>query len=215
MANNIINLIRQDHYAIWNGKTIGATIPVLIIIGGLLAPFSKIFGLAYVLMLVLFSTESFVIEEKYRAEKYIASLPVRRRDIVLARHLELIVSVVLYLVLAYSCNLVLQLMGRTEFQILPGYYAVVLIFVSLLSFIFPLYFKFGAINTRAVTTIMFLGGVFGFMIAAGKNPALIKKITNAMFPEDFLTALFLIGIAILLFVISIKISTAIYSKKDL
>lgn len=124
--------------------------------------------------------------------------------------------VAFHLALAYSSNLIFKLAGLTKFQIPPGYFSVTLIIISLLiSFSFPFYFKFGPTKAMSILTFSVMGVFYGVMFAVGKKPELVEKIRNFSFTDVFTTSLLLTGIAVLLFVVSIKVSIAIYSKRDL
>lgn len=217
MTGNIINLIRRDFYTLWAEKGIGVAVFIPLIVVSPVAPAWKFFTLIFLPILIqLYSNNTFMLEEKYRAVRFFASLPVRRRDIVLSRYLGVIVLVAFHLVLAYSCNLAFKLSGMLKFQLPPGYFALIFIIVSLLtSLSFPFYFKFGAAKAMTGLSIGLMGAFYAVMFAVGKNPELAVKIRNISFADSFITSLLLTGIAILLFVVSIKISTSIYTKRDL
>ena len=223
MTNNIIKLIHRDYISLLSEKYIGVSILICLILGGFLAPLLKSFNLLFLLIIVSsFVTHLFMLEEKYRAEKYFSSLPVKRSDIVLARYIGVIVMMLLYLILGYSINLINIIVGRSDILIPPGYYALVLFITSLLvSIFFPLYFKYGFIKSKLITMTIFMivGGMMGAMmskwIISPNKSEHMEMITKYLFSNDFTRTLPLIGISILLFLISIAISKTIYSKKDL
>lgn len=217
MADNVINLIRRDFYALWTETQGGPIWYILFIIGSLGAPLFELFSMLYLLLLIpMYGMNIFSLDEKYRTERFFASLPVRRSNIVLARYLEVVVIVALHLALAYACNLVIKLAGVQRFQITPGYCAVALIIASLwISFSFPCYFKSGITKALKSLILLPIWAFPGILIAALIIQGLSKKIANFSFTVPFTTSLLLTGIAILLFVVSLKISTAIYSKRDL
>ena len=217
MSEKIINLIRRDFYALWIEKGVGVSVFMPLIFLSPAAPFWRFFSLIFLPIIIqLYSNNVFILEEKYRTGSYFASLPVRRRDIVLSRYFGVIVLVAFHLVLAYSSNLALMLAGKPKFQLLPGYFALALIFASLLtSFSFPFYFKYGATKVMNSLTIVVIGVFYGFIFAVAKTPGLAEKVRNLSFMGPLSTSLLLTGIAILLFIVSIRISTAIYLKRDL
>ncbi len=216
MAGNITNLIRKDFYALWTEKGIGVVIFIPLTAISPVAPAWTLFTLFYLLLLIHFySSNIFILEEKYRTAGFFGSLPVRRKDIVLSRYFGIVVLMAVHLLLAYSSNLVFKLAGMLKLQLPPGYFALALLLISILaSFSFPFYFKYGATKATIGLTLGFAATFFIFFFAVSKIPGLVEKIRNFSF-TDVLTSSLLSGIAILLFVVSIKISTQIYSKRDL
>ncbi len=217
MSDNIINLIRRDFYALWTEKGVGAVVFLSLIFMSPAAPVWKFITLIFLpIILQMYSSNTFILEEKYRTERFFASLPVRRRDIVLSRYYGVVVILAVHLILAYSGNLAFKFAGLIKFQIPPGYFALTLIVSSLpASITFPVYFKFGATKAMNGLTLGLMGVFYAVFFAVFKIPGLFEKIRKLSLADDFVTSLLLTGTAILVFVLSIKISTAIYSKRDL
>lgn len=217
MTGNIANLIRKDFYAQWCEKYSGPYVLISLLLLSPSAPAMKFFTLIFIFLVIhIYNNNAFRLEEKYRTERFYASLPVRRKDIVLARYLGVVVLVAFHLALAYASNFIYKLAGLQKFQITPGYFAVTLIIVSLLtSLSFPFYFKYGVSKATTFLTVTVLVVSYGIIFAVGEIPDLALKLRTFSLTDTFSTSLLLTGIAVLLFIASIKISTTIYSKRDL
>jgi len=217
MAGNIISLIRKDFYALWTEKGVGSMLYILLIIGSISTPALKLINMLYLLIIIpMYIINSFTLDAKYRTDRFFASMPVRRIDIVLSRYLGIVIIVMLHLVMGYASNLVIKLSGISRFSILPGYYAVALIFASIIaSTYFPFYFRYGITKAMNIMSSLFMGLFFGIMFALSKKQGLFKEIMDFSFTNVITTSLILTGVAVLLFVISIKISSVIYLKRDL
>lgn len=216
MAGNIINLIRKDFYALWTEKGVGSTIYTLLVIGSICTPVMKLIYIIYLFFIInMYIYNTFMLDEKYRTGRFFASLPVRRVDIILSRYLGIVIIMLIHLALAYSSTLILKLSGIARHGILPGYYAVALTIASIIALTyFPFYFRYG-IKAMNIMSRLFMGLFFGIMFALFKKEVFFKEIMDYSFTNVFTTSLLLTGAAVLLFVISIKISSVIYLKRDL
>ncbi|NLA74358.1 MAG: ABC-2 transporter permease [Deltaproteobacteria bacterium] len=218
MAGNIINLIRKDFYALWTAeKGVGVALFLPIIVFFPTAPVWKFFPLIYMLIILYtFGMNSFMLEEKYITSRFFASLAVQRREIVLSKYLGIAVIMAVHLVLAYSANFVFFFAGKLKYQLPPGYFALILFVASLLiSTSFPVYFRYGITKSMYIIAALFMGLFLGIMFVLLKKEALFKEIIDFSFTNVFTTSLLLTGMAVLLFVISIRISSAIYLKRDI
>lgn len=217
MAGNIINLIRKDFYALWTEKGVGATIYMVLIIGSICAPALKLIIILYLFLIIpMYIHNTFMLDEKYRTDRFFASVPVLRIDIVLSRYLGVVIILMLHLALGYTSNLIYKLSGISRFGLLPSYYAIAIIFASIIASAYlPFYFRYGITKAMNIISALFLGLFFGIMFALYKKEGLFKEIMDFSFTNVFTTSLLLTGLAILIFVISIKVSSVIYLKKDL
>jgi len=225
MANNVLNLIRKDFIALWSEKTTGFLFAALLAISALFASYLTFSSLVFLLLVASTHTLNvFNLDEKFRTERFFASLPVRRRDIVLARYGELLAIAGAYFVMAYLANTASILAGKTEAQIPLGYCASVLVVLAFMSsFTYPFFFKRGLSKAKSVTTILLAifmapASTMIFMRPGDGSNQTAKAFLAAMnspFPRDLLHTLLLIGIAILLWGVSIPVAVALYSRRDL
>lgn len=224
MANNIMFLIRREFYALWSEKTMGVMFVALLVFTACFASLINFASLLFLLMTVYYYIQNvFSLDEKYRTELFFASLPVRRGEIVIARYGGVMVIAVVYFTLVYFVNACSMLGGKAEKIIPLGYCATALMILSVItSLTFPIYFKFGLARAKNVISFILGGTVMaGTMItmhmSEGPN-GMLNVFSKALIfpsPQDFLHALFLIGIAILLLGVSILVSVALYSRRDL
>jgi ABC-2 type transport system permease protein len=226
MANNIVNLIRKDFWALWSERTMGPMLVVLLAISAIFASYLDYASLLFVVFTAfLYTHNAFSLDEKFRTEKLFASLPVRRRDIVLARYGGMLVIAGAYFVVAYLANVVSILIRKGEVRTIPmGYCATVLVIMAFMtSFSFPFYFRLGLARAKPVTMLLFgiiMVSTTVMMIprqSGGSHEAMkvISAILNSPFPRDLLHTLLLTGVAILLWAVSIPVAVALYSKRDL
>jgi ABC-2 type transport system permease protein len=225
MVTNILNLIRKDLCALWSEKTMGLMFFALLAISAAFASYLNLSSLAFVLLTVSsYILNVFTLEEKFRTEKFFASLPVRRRDIVIARYGGILAIAGVYFVVAYITNAFAILSGRTEVRPIPlGYCATVLVIMAFLaSFTFPFYFKLGIAKSKTITSLLLAGfmGLGGTLMAL--NPARgsqrlmkgISAVLSSPFPHDLPHTLLLMGVAIMLFAVSIPVAVTLYSRRD-
>lgn len=224
MANNIMFLIRRDFCALWSEKTMGVMFVALLVFTACFASLINFASLLFLLMTAYTYIQNvFSLDEKYRTELFFASLPVRRVEIVIARYCGVLAIAVVYFALAYFVNACSILGGKAERVIPLGYCATVLMILSVItSLTFPFYFKFGFARAKNVISFILGGTVMaGTMItmhmSEGSNGMLnvFSKALTFPFPQDFLHALFLIGVAIFLLGVSIIVTVALYSRRDL
>jgi len=225
MASNIVNLIRKDFCALWSEKTMGLTFVGLLVMCAIFASSLTFSSLMFVFLIASsYTLNVFSLEEKFRTERFFASLPVRRRDIVLARYGEIWAIAGAYFVVAYLANAVSILVGKTEVRPIPlGYCATVLVILAFTtSFTFPFYFKLGPAKAKAVTTPL-LASVMAMAVAimamrpSGGSHQVMKAVSavrNSPFPRDLPHTLLLMGAAILLWGVSIPVAVALYSRRD-
>lgn len=235
MWNNILNLIRKDFCSLWNEKLSACMFVAMLVISAVFASSPSFSSLVF----VFFTASSYILnvfslEEKFRTERFFASLPVRRRDIVLARYGGILAIAGAYFVVAYLANAVSifvgsewehKLLGKTVVRPIPlGYCTSVLVILALISsFTFPLYFKLGLAKAKTILSLflmvfMALSGVLLISRPSGGSNRVMKAIAavlNSPFPHDLPHALLVMGVAILLWGVSIPLAVALYSRKDL
>jgi hypothetical protein len=227
MANKVLVLIGKDFRSLWSEKITGLSLLFLLAMSALSASSVTFSGLGIAFFTTSFYIMSvFSLEESFRTERFFASLPVRRRDMVLARYGGIIAITAAYFALAYAINAVFILAGMPKARPIPiGYCATVLALVAFFSsFALPFYFKFGmAAKARIVTMFLIIlpmtvGGALIGQGNAGASLPVMKAFTELManpFPRDPLVVLITFGAAFLLWGTSIPVAVLLYSKRDL
>ncbi len=160
------------------------------------------------------STTNLILDERYKIELLMSTLPIRRRDIVISKYLLLAVifigSFVLYTLIAFVSR-------QLGYKVIPPLTlistSVGLLTISIFNGIMlPLAYKFGAQATRYVSFILFFAA---FFLSSFLNKIDLSGIIGL--PENLSEkelGLLLIALAVVINVISYIISSSIYAKKD-
>jgi ABC-type transport system involved in multi-copper enzyme maturation permease subunit len=166
---------------------------------------------------------SFAYEDKNKSDIMLNSLPVSRKEIVLAKYL----SIFVYLGLAVLAYMVATLLVsaikipiRVEFLSLQGI-TISLLLVSLMSSIYlPIIFRIGYLRAKMFNMVLFL--LFFFIpmgvVSLLKNPEystaiddIIRKLSSW---SDWQIASMLAAIALILLSFSYSISLSIYKNRE-
>jgi ABC-2 type transport system permease protein len=226
MGNNVLNLIWKDFRALWSEKMSAFMFVGLFAISAIFASSPSFSSLVFVFVTAsTYILNVFALEEKFRTERFFASLPVRRRDIVLARYGGVMAIAAAYFAMAYLVNVAFILAGKPGARPIPlGYFATVFAILAFFtSFSLPFYFKLGVAKAKTVTTVlvivpMTVGVLLIVLRPSGGSLPMMKAISAVMsapFPPDLSRALLTIGAAILLLGVSIPVAAVLYSRRDL
>lgn len=172
------------------------------------------FGSVLILVFVInLSISAFAYDDQARWDGYALTMPVTRRDVVVARYLYTVVIMVLTLILGIGINVISALVANVPFgteEILVSY---VLISLTLLAMalLLPLIFKFGTEKSRMLMILVFAIPFAGFMVftsvvdisALLANEGLVMALVYAALP-----------VAAIAFVLSGFVSIGIYKKKE-
>lgn len=177
-------------------------------LGGM-APLQLTFMFTIILLSHLFQTD-----EKSKINVYLASLPIERKVIVRGRYIFLALFV---LGMVTFGSLIPNLFPTTEwshqFTIIESA-LVCTILLILLSFILPIYYRF----TFGIATLIFMGSVgflslLFFVSLFWIEGFLVNWLNEHIFSANYIPPA--LGLAILLFCLSYKISVAIFERKEL
>lgn len=224
MIGNIINLVRRDLYILMSVKMTGFMVLFFLIMSVVtvssLNPLSMLFLYLFILSFIV---NVFQLEEIYRTEIFYASLPVRRSDIVVARYIGAALITGIYILVIYCTNALMLCLNIRDVQPIPASYCVnvLLILALTTSITYPLYFRFGFTRAKAALMMLIMAAGVALGIRAG---ALIKNkgtgvvealLVGSIYPQGIITTLILIGAAVILMGVTIPVTLALYSKKDL
>ena len=159
------------------------------------------------------STTNLIIDERYKIELLLTTLPVSRRDIVLSKYL---LALVVYIV-SFLLYTLLATIGRAA-----GYDRIPMLTMTAASLGFlaisafngltlPLAYRFGAQATRWVSFILFFAIFFGGSFT--KQLELSGASLTSLGGTGF--SLLLIAAGLLISAVSYAITLPIYTKKDL
>ncbi|RJE47411.1 MULTISPECIES: ABC-2 transporter permease [unclassified Dehalobacter] len=167
---------------------------------------------------------------KYNGEIMINSLPINRKEIVLAKYLSAIVYALIIMVIIIPESMILYLFnfpGLTGgIQGIVSFLGIVVLLLSLyISIYLPLYYRLGYMRSRWANFIsMFV--IFGLIGAVGqltKMPADELETTSQGLEQlimilngyaDPVIYLMMLVVGIVLLVLSFKVSVRIYKNKD-
>ena len=177
------------------------------------APLHLTFIFTIILLSHLFQTD-----EKSKVNVYLASLPIERKVIVRGRYIFLALFVLGMVTFGFLANKLIPNLSTTiewsqQFTIVVSA-LVCTILLILLSFILPIFYRF----TFGIATLIFIGSVgflslLSFVSLFWKEGFLVNWLNEHIFSANYIPLA--LGIAILLFWLSYKISVAIFEKKEL
>lgn len=161
-------------------------------------------------------------EEKVNSDIIFNSMPLRRRDIVLAKYL----SVIAYTLLASLCYFIITKVvvavgiKTTINAITLGSFTGAIFAILVMNGIyFPVYFKYGFIKAKTVSFILFFLFFFGVMSLLNAieeaNAAWLQPITRLLFDKPNLQASLLLIVAAAIFSVgSYVLSVKLYENRD-
>ena len=203
-------LLYKDFYVLLKQNPI--TVIIILIMALVNNAFSQSFMTIFVIMLPLTALS---YDEQARWDTYAAMMPYKKRDLVLSKYvlglllcggvfaLELISAGVFYLIKGSSDGLFLEEKILFPLGVMAG--ALIFLAISL-----PIIFKLGVEKGRLVYIILCfaVAGLIG--ASAGLDEAAIMKISVSV--TEMMTWLVLAATVVML--VSIRISIAIYEKKE-
>jgi hypothetical protein len=220
MANNLLSLIGKDFRCLWSEKSNALMLLTLLCMSAAFAAFEGPSSILLTMMAISgFIQNLFMLDEKYRVDKFFASLPIRRRDIVLARYGAIIPPALLYFAIAYLANALIILFGKPGGRMIPLSYCALgfAVLATYTSLTMPFYFRSGISRAKAATMFLMFAPLMGawviFRLFRRGSILLIKSVS--LFPLDIVYVLLAIGMAILICGASLFASMAWYSKRDL
>jgi ABC-type transport system involved in multi-copper enzyme maturation permease subunit len=219
--SNILSLIKKDFCALMSEKIMGIMFIILLLMSAMLASLVNFSSLIFLFLVIYAYIQNlFSLDEKYRTEKYYASLPVRRNEMVFARYGGVAAIPAIYLIIAYLANRGFIFFHLKEAQPLPAGYIVLvfLILAFLTSFTLPFYFRFGISKAKGVSVILFMviGALMSIMFSLARIRGTgISNQVGFIFYQEIITSVMLFGCAVLLLAISVPLTLALYSRKDL
>jgi hypothetical protein len=226
MRSPIASLVARDFLALRRERSAALGGLLVIVLWPLLASAPGIATFVMtVFMLSLYGINVFSIEEKYHTERFIASLAVQRREIVLARYAGTLVVGAVYFTLAFFYNALNMVLGNhLVHPITLGYCAMLMAsFAAVTAISFPFYFGLGIMKARLVTIVLyFLPLTVGSLMVTldkgtGSRPPLyvLTGPSPALFSIDPLTSVVVAGAALLLCLASIPVAVRLYETRDL
>ncbi len=173
-----------------------------------------LFMMCLVFCFYALSTTNMVVDERYKIELLLSTLPIRRRDVVISKYMLILVifvgSFVLYTLLVF----IGRSLGYDKIPPLtPLGVAVGFLVISLFNGIMlPLAYKFGAQATRYVSFILFFGVFFLSSFLGKLDLSGISGFLQML--NELQLSLLAVLVAAVINLLSYPISLSLYKKKD-
>lgn len=218
----MIGLIKKDLKLSIKINLIAVIYVLFISVNGLLSKDLLIGNIIYVLSIIIFT---FVVviyvngfDDKYKSEVILNSFPLDRRNIVRSKYITLIIFILIssavIVALTNVLPMILNIDGRASANIHTVIIAanVLLLFYSIY---YPIYFKVGE-GLRTFNTILWLLLVIGpnLLVKALKTLDQRKLLEILAHIDLDKINLYLLGISLIIYYLSLQISKKIYVKKE-
>lgn len=171
----------------------------------------------------LLTQYSFAYEDKNKSEIMLNSLPISRKDIVLAKYLSIFLYIGLAMVAYMFATLIVMAIKipiKVQFISLQGI-TITLFLVSLMASLYlPIIFKFGYLKAKMFNMVMFLlfffipMGVVSFYQNSEYTSSIDNILTGMATWSDWQIASLIVGISLLMMALSYYISVTIYNKRE-
>ena len=222
--NSIKGLIIKDFQTIKSYKSTILFMSLIFIVCAFLNNnFVNILPVFLPLWFGMLGISAFSYDDLAKADKYILTFPIKRKDVVKARYLFILILTLSGTLLGFLFTLLIQGIKtpniiNTEFLINTSAFiigsSVGVIFIQ--SFQIPVMFKFGAEKGRIVQIIL----IIAFMIVISALVTILMNIFGISLSDllemlkDYLISIF--GITIIaIYILSFLISCKIYEKKEI
>ncbi len=218
----MIGLIKKDLKLSIKINLIAVIYVLFISVNGLLSKDLLVGNIIYVLSIIIFT---FVVviyvngfDDKYKSEVILNSFPLDRRNIVRSKYITLIIFILIssavIVALTNVLPMILNIDGRASANIHTVIIAanVLLLFYSIY---YPIYFKVGE-GLRTFNTILWLLLVIGpnLLVKALKTLDQRKLLEILAHIDLDKINLYLLGISLIIYYLSLQISKKIYVKKE-
>jgi len=229
----MIHLILKDLQVQKREKTIFIVLFLSLCIAGILPHNPGLASVQLLLGVYLLIVYANAYDYKYNAEIMINSLPLARRQVVLAKYLSAVIFALFMLSVSIPVSFIFNYLGIAgsgglNLTLSVRFILIALFFVTVyLSIFFPVYFKLGYMKARWANFISFFI-IFGLIGFAGRSGAYVPQYGEALTRETILRHfmgvlagnenitlyLILLLAGLILLYISSQLSVAIYRRKE-
>lgn len=173
-----------------------------------------LFALCLTFCYYAISNTNLVVDERYKTDRLMLTLPIRRRDIVLSKFLMVVIIFALSFAAFTFISFISRAIGYDKISMLRFDTAMIGLFsISLFNAVtLPLCYKFGAQGTRYISLFICMAMFFLSSLPVFRSGAAFRFMGGA--PDNVTVGAVLLVCAILLNTISFTISYIIYKKKD-
>ncbi|KEK26151.1 ABC transporter substrate-binding protein [Bacillus gaemokensis] len=177
-------------------------------------PFGIAIGCFFTCSMILFI--SLYFEDKSKVEKVLASLPVTRKDIVIAKYISSVLFIILGMIITYVVailvnSLLNQPVNIPEYAIFSA--GVAAFIYSLVALPIKYMGGYEAVSLLNVILIFPLVGILDFVCNVLGNKAIMLKVFHS---EDLIVVMGTIGIGVLVvYIMSVFFSIKVFQEKEL
>lgn len=168
----------------------------------------------------MFSIATFSYDEMSKADRYILTLPVTKKEVVLAKYILVICSTIIGSILGIIISIIVSfVIGKTMpniLELIPIGLGSILGIGLVESIQMPCIYKLGAEKGRIYMFIVtaIVAFLIGGVIFIGEKLKINLPINNITSTLNQFLPLILIGLILIIYLISYKISYKIYNKKE-
>ncbi len=203
----MIGLILKDLLNLKKQAKIYLILVIFYFVFGITNKNPSMFSTMMTLVAVMIPITAMSYDERSKWDRYALTMPISRETIVGSRYLMGLIFLLTAFSLSILANMVFSKMYITE-DVLTSSLATLSIGITIMSFIFPIMFKFGVEKGRILIMLVFLAPIALI--------PLLSKLGITMPNEETIKSFIYLSplIATLIFTASIYISWSIYKKKE-
>ncbi|WP_459499481.1 ABC-2 transporter permease [Bacillus sp. C1] len=189
-------------------------IPIFSLLRNSAEPLGIAIGCFFTCGIIIFT--SLYFEDKSKVEKMLASLPVTRKDIVIAKYISSVFFIILGLSITYMVAILVNSLLNENVNI-PGYVmfsaGIAAIIYSLVALPITYMGGYSAVSILNIVIIFPLVGMIGFMCNVLGDKAIMLKVFHS---ENCIVVMGTIGIGVLvIYMVSIVFSIQMFREKEL
>lgn len=203
----MIGLILKDLLNLKKQAKIYLILVIFYFVFGITNKNPSMFSTMMTLVAVMIPITAMSYDERSKWDRYALTMPISRETIVGSRYLMGLIFLLTAFSLSILANMVFSKMYITE-DVLTSSLATLSIGITIMSFIFPIMFKFGVEKGRILIMLVFFAPIALI--------PLLSKLGITMPNEETIKSFIYLSplIATLIFTASIYISWSIYKKKE-
>jgi hypothetical protein len=216
---NILNSVKLDYYILKSSdfRRIAIVAVVAVLAGAMSKNPLLIMGIIMMISGFFMST-IFAVVEKNNLNKLYGILPVKRWQTVIGRYLFAFLAGVVMAILASILALIASSVLADEFSTMTFIYWLCgsfLVYCTLISLQFPLYFKYEISKVAAFANLPFIVVVIFGSFLTKKHPELFGQTVSLFTHNHYLVWLVGIGASLVVIGISTLISIGLYQHREL
>lgn len=171
---------------------------------------------AILIFSIVYSSYPFLIGEEAGIDSLYRIFGIKSEKVVLGRYVFALILFIFALLISIVFSIIFSFLVKTYDirEFLATSFAYLLVYLLVISFKYPLYFKFGYKKAKSISALTFaLIGILSFLVMTFKDS--LNKFFILMENNIFMTLLISLILVLVIIIISIKISQKFYKNRDL